>query len=64
MVEQHLANNSVDYEKINIEDRPEIAMQYGVMSVPVTILLDDDGQELNRVVGFNPDEIDKLIEQL
>jgi thioredoxin 1 len=64
MVEQHLANNSVDYEKINIEDRPEIAMQYGVMSVPVTILLDDDGQELNRVVGFNPDEIDKLVEQL
>lgn len=64
MVEIYLQNANVEYDKINIEDNPEVAVQYGVMGVPVLLLLDDNGEEIDRVVGFNPREIDILINKL
>ena len=64
MVENFLQDQNVEYDKINIEENPETSMQYGVMSVPVTLLLDDNGLEVDRVIGFNPPEIEKLIEKL
>lgn len=64
MVENFLQDQNVKYDKINIEENPETSMQYGVMSVPVTLLLDDNGLEVDRVIGFNPPEIEKLIEKL
>lgn len=64
MVENFLQDQSVEYDKVNIEDSPEVAMQYGVMGVPVTLLLDDNGLEVDRVVGFNPPAITSLISQL
>lgn len=64
MVESFLYNAGVEYDKINIEDNPEVAIQYGVMSVPVTLLLDDNGLEVQRVVGFNPPQLNDLISKL
>ena len=36
--------------KINIDDNPEIASQYGIMSIP-TLLLFKDGKKVDQKVG-------------
>ena len=41
----------VDVIKLNIDKYPEIARQYGVMSIP-TIILFENEDEIKRNVGF------------
>ena len=36
--------------KVNIDDEPDLADKYGVVTIP-TIILFKDGQEVNRLVG-------------
>ena len=36
--------------KVNIDDEPDLAAKYGVVTIP-TIILYKDGQEVNRLVG-------------
>ena len=36
--------------KVNIDDVPDLAAKYGVVTIP-TIILFKDGQEVNRLVG-------------
>ena len=36
--------------KVNIDDDPDLAAKYGVVTIP-TIILFKDGQEVNRLVG-------------
>lgn len=46
-----------DYEgkalvgKVNVDDEPELAQRYGVMSIP-TVVFFKDGQEIDRKVGL------------
>lgn len=48
-----------DYEgkvqvgKVNVDQQPELAMRYGVMSIP-TVIFFKGGQELDRLVGVMP----------
>ncbi len=42
---------NVEIVKINVDDNPQTAMKYGVMSIPTTILFKGD-KELGRQVGF------------
>ena len=44
----HAAN--LQAAKLNVDDNPETAKEFGVMSIP-TLLLFKDGQEMARVVG-------------
>ena len=37
--------------KVNIDDEPDLAAKYGVVSIP-TIILFKDGEEVNRIVGL------------
>jgi thioredoxin 1 len=64
LVSNYLDSKSVPYERINVADAPEKASDFGIMGVPVTILLDDNGNEVKRVVGFKPAELDELTKQL
>lgn len=48
-------------ENINIFDDPDAAVDAGIMSVPVTLLVGDDGTELIRVNGFNKDKLQELV---
>ena len=41
-------------EYIDIDQLPEIREDYEVRSVPTVILVDDDGEELVRLVGAQP----------
>jgi thioredoxin 1 len=43
---------SIPFEVIDIDETPNLAMQYGVRGVPTLIVLDDDGKELRRKVGM------------
>ena len=43
--------------KINIDDNRDLAMEYGVRSIP-TMIVFKDGEVFNRIVGYKPkDEI-------
>lgn len=64
LVSTYLDSKNVQYEPINVEDEPERAGQYSIMSVPVTILLDDNGMEVKRSIGFQPVELDEMITKL
>ena len=40
--------------KVNVDENPELARKYGIMSIPCLILF-DKGMELKRNVGFIPE---------
>lgn len=64
MVQNLLDDNDVSVEKINPFDNPELAVKYDIGSVPVTILLNDDGIEVQRSIGFKPNELEEIISKL
>ena len=47
-----LDQNRLQY--IDIDELPEIREDYDVRSVPTTILVDEDGEEITRLVGSQP----------
>ena len=46
----------VTVEKYNVDENPELTREYGVRNIPTVILVNGDGQELERIVGVNPIE--------
>ena len=53
---------SVKVGKINIDEDPELAQEFGVMSIPTLIVM-KDGKVLNRSVGLkSKKEIEKMIQ--
>ena len=43
----------VTFKKVNIDDDPDLAEKYGVSSIPC-LVLEEDGQEIDRSVGLRP----------
>ncbi|MCS6774511.1 MAG: thioredoxin [Anaerolineae bacterium] len=39
--------------KLDVDQNPQMAMKYGVMSIP-TLILFRDGQMIDRIVGYMP----------
>ncbi|CAM5192021.1 MULTISPECIES: thioredoxin family protein [Bacillus] len=62
LVSNYLKEKEIEFEAIDVTQRPEIAAEYGVMGVPVTVLLNAEGIELKRSIGFKPDELDNIVE--
>lgn len=53
---------SVKVGKVNIDEDPELAQEFGVMSIPTLIVM-RDGKVLNRSVGLKfQKEIEKMIQ--
>lgn len=48
-------NSDFKVAKINVDDQPELAGQFGVMSIP-TICVFKDGQLVKKEVGVRPKE--------
>ena len=44
-------NTHIPIEVVDIDIHTELALQYGVRSVPTLVLLGDTGAELKRIVG-------------
>lgn len=54
-------NASLKVCKLNVDDAPDIASRYGVMSIP-TVIAFDGGKELGRLVGVqSKDAVLKLV---
>ena len=54
LVEQIAEERSdIKVGKINIDEEPELAMQFGIMSIP-TLLVMKDGVVVNKAVGARP----------
>jgi thioredoxin 1 len=64
MVSNFLHDKGVEYTTYNVLEDFEETERFFIMSTPVTILLDDDGNEVERVVGYNPGQLEELVEQL
>ena len=41
--------------KVNVDEEPELAMKYGVMSIPMLVVL-ENGQVVNKSLGAVPKE--------
>jgi thioredoxin 1 len=46
-------NSDVVVGKINVDDEQELASAFGVVSIPMLVVM-KDGQEINRSVGAKP----------
>lgn len=54
-------NEDIKVVKLNIDEEQDLAIQYGVMSIP-TLVVVKNGQEENRVVGLvSKSEVEELI---
>jgi thioredoxin 1 len=45
----------ISFTKVNVDENPKTASQYGVMSIP-TLIIFKDGKPLSNIVGFKPKE--------
>ena len=46
-------DGKVSFYKLNTDDNPRIATQYGIRSIP-TLLVFKDGEQVGQIVGFRP----------
>lgn len=54
----------VDVIKINVDEHPDLATKYGVMSIP-TMIFFKDGEEIKKEIGFrNLNEIKNIYDSL
>ena len=64
-VVDELANEyegKVSFVKVNVDDNPKTASQYGVMSIP-TLIVFKNGQPVSNIVGFRPKaELKKILD--
>ena len=55
-------DGKVGFVKINVDDNPKIASQYGIMGMPALIVF-KDGKPVTNIVGFRPkDELKKSLD--
>ena len=45
--------DKVEFEEINVDEHGDVAQARGVMSIP-TYIVEKDGKEVNRRVGYTP----------
>jgi len=62
VVEQFASENeNIKVVKINVDDEQDLAMEYGVISIPTLVVI-KNGQEANRSVGLvSKDDILNLV---
>ena len=58
-----LDHQNVKYEEADAVTSPE-AIDLGISSVPTTLILDNDGKEINRIVGFDRPALKKALKAL
>jgi len=45
--------NDIKVGKINVDDEPELATRFGIMSIPTLVVI-KDGEIVNKLVGARP----------
>lgn len=64
MAKRFLKSEGVAFEPIDITKQPETIEQYGISSLPVIVLENEDGLEVDRVNGFEREELEVVIQEL
>lgn len=55
---------NVSIIKVNTDTHPELARDFGVMSIP-TIVFFKDGKEVRKEIGFKPkEELERILNEL
>ena len=49
-------SGQINYRKIDVDGNQDLSMKYGVRNVPSLVLVNENGEELNRLVGVQPDQ--------
>lgn len=49
--------------KVDTDRAPEVAMRYGIRSIP-TLIVFRDGEEVDRSIGFEPERVRDLVERI
>ena len=56
-------DGKVGFVKINVDDSPQLASHYGIMSIP-TLMVFKDGQPVANIIGFRPkNELKKSLDE-
>ncbi len=58
-----LEEQNIKYEEIDATTSGE-AIELGINSVPVTIITDDEGKEIAKIVGFDRPALKKALKSL
>jgi len=58
-----LEKEGVEIIKIDTDEYPELARQFGVRGLPTVVYI-KDGKEVGRTIGYNPEEITKKAKAL
>lgn len=53
IVEKLESEGQVDLVKVDVDACPELALEYGVSSIP-TLILYDGGEEIDTLIGLTP----------
>lgn len=64
ILSNYLNSKGVEYQEVNPLDDVITGAKYAISSVPVLLVVDENGTEVFRVTGFNPSntsEVDKAI---
>lgn len=64
LVKLFLDSQNVNYHVVDVHFEKEYIDRFNIMSTPVTILLDENGSEIERVSGYNPSELEEMISKL
>ena len=55
--------NELTVGKVNVDDCPELAQKFGVMSIP-TLILFKDGQPVDKRIGYMPkNELEQILKK-
>lgn len=55
--------DAVDFYKVNVDEEPELAREYGIMSIP-TLIMFKDGEVFDESVGVAPEaELKAFVEK-
>ena len=49
-------SGQINYKKIDVDGNQDLSIKYGVRNVPSLVLVNENGEELNRMVGVQPDQ--------
>lgn len=54
-----LADDGLEYEEVDIAEHPEAVEQYKISSVPVSLVVNSEGEEVMRFNGVRPPSLIK-----
>ncbi len=49
-------SSQINYQKIDVDSNQDMSIKYKVRNVPILILVDKNGEALNRLVGVSTKE--------